>query len=168
EGEPVKAESLYREELAAHSRIHGGRYVDVAAARHRLGKALLRRGVPDSARVQFTREFEIVKSSLGESHPDCARALAGLAEAELRLGLVDTAITHALEAEDVSREHARAVLRGAPERVALNVAAARRGGLDLALSALGGTEIRDRSLAERAFDATVRSRALVLDEIAAR
>ena len=72
-------------------------------------------------------------------------------------------VWHAM-VEATGRDHLRLMLRSLPERQALNYAAARPRGLDLILSLSG-------SLPEAvpfALDGLIRSRALVLDEIAAR
>ena len=67
-------------------------------------------------------------------------------------------------AEEVGREHLRLMLRSLPERQALNYASVRPRGVDLMLSLVGVTPGAERE----AIDAVIRSRALVLDEVAAR
>src|SRR5262249_20868130 len=66
----------------------------------------------------------------------------------------------------IGREHQRLTARTLSERQALQYAAVRASGLDLALSLLG--RLPDPESPRRVFDAVIRSRALVLDELAAR
>ena len=89
-----------------------------------------------------------------------------LASCELRAGRLASALEPALQAATDSRDSLLLASRAMSERQALRYAAARSKGLDLALTAVtGSVEPRAR---RRVFDALIRSRALVLDEITAR
>src|SRR5262249_7286797 len=67
-------------------------------------------------------------------------------------------------AEATGRTHLRLMLRSLPERQSLNYAAVRPRGLDLILSLTSSAS----DAAVPAIDSLIRSRALVLDEMAAR
>ena len=75
-------------------------------------------------------------------------------------------MTAALRAETVSRDHLQETGETLPERQALRYAATRKAGLDLAVSIALGQP--DHVEIESIWDAQVRSRALVLDEMASR
>ena len=80
------------------------------------------------------------------------------------MGETAEAIDASLQAEETGRQHLQTTLRYLPERQSLTYAATRPLGLDLAMS-LATT---DTEAVPRVFDALVRSRALFLDEMAAR
>ena len=100
----------------------------------------------------------------GRSNPLFADAESGFALTLAKLGNRDTALSSALEAEATGRDHLRLMLRSLPERQALNYAASRPQALNLILSLSSAMP----EAIPVTFDAFIRSRALVLDEIAAR
>ena len=122
------------------------------------------RGEADVAKRYYDRALAIQEKDLGRLHPAFAETEIRLAAVQAALGNGDAAIDAALEADTTGREHLRLMLRNLPERQSLTYAATRPKGLDLAMS-LAGT---DAGAVGRVFDALVRSRALVLDEMAAR
>src|SRR5262249_17827791 len=101
----------------------------------------------------------------GRSHPLAAETRAALAAVDLALGQRDAALTAALDAEQVGRDHLRFTVRYLPERQAMAYAAKRPRGLDLALSVIASAMPPDAS---RVFDSVIRSRGVILDELAAR
>ena len=117
-----------------------------------------------AAKEQYERALDIRRRVFGTSHPLSAEVEEGLAVTFAELGDTTSAIESALGAEATGRQHLRITLRSLPERQSLTYAATRPKGLDLAMS-LSGDD--DRAVS-RVFDALVRSRALVLDEMAAR
>jgi hypothetical protein len=122
------------------------------------------RGDSAAARDYYDRALAIRAKVFGPSHPLYAEAQSGLAFALAGVGDRGAALRLASLVEATGRDHLRLMLRSLPERQALNYAAARPRGLDLLLS------LSD-SLPEAvplALDGLIRSRALVLDEIAAR
>jgi CHAT domain-containing protein len=78
------------------------------------------------------------------------------------------ALDAALRAEEIGRAHLRLTARTLSEREALRYASVRTKGLDVALSLAGRDPGGMGAAGRRAWDALVRSRALVLDEMAAR
>ena len=122
------------------------------------------RGDFESARQYYQRALEIRRRVVGPSHPDYAETQAGLAVALARLGESSLAVDSALQVEETGRQHLRLTLRSLPERQSLEYAARRPKGLDLAmsLSATSGWP------AGEVFEALIKTRGLVLDEMAAR
>ena len=100
----------------------------------------------------------------GRTHPLVAGTQVSIAEVDFAAGSKDAALAAALDAEREGRAHLLFTARYLPERVALAYAARRPRGLDLALSA--ALAVPDRHA--DALDALIRSRGLVLDELAAR
>lgn len=120
------------------------------------------------ARVMAERARDQSRELLGAAHPRLIAAEAQLARIQAGEGDVLGALHIALRVATLRRDHVRAALRGLSERQALGYVAAQGTGLDLVLELAA----RDRALgdADRSavLDAVIRSRALVLDEMAAR
>lgn len=113
------------------------------------------------------RSVAMREQNVGKNHDDVAAALVALATAEFDQGNDATALAAALRAEDIARTHLSVVARTLPEGQALRYAAGRTRGLDVVLSIAARAD-GDPAVSGKAFDALVRSRALVLDAIAAR
>ena len=112
----------------------------------------------------YDRAVAIYERVSGSNHPGVTQVRMGLARTMARTARKKTALELADGAEEVGREHLRLMLRSLPERQALNYAGVRPRGVDLMLSLVGVTPGAERE----AIDAVIRSRALVLDEVAAR
>ena len=125
----------------------------------------LRRGRTASARTDVTRALSLRRGAFGPSHPLVAATLVQLAKVDRATHTLQNAIDNALAAERISRDHLRFTTRYLPERQAVAYADARARGLDLAISA--AAQNRKGSFTE-VFDAVIRSRGVVLDEMAAR
>jgi CHAT domain-containing protein len=143
------------------------RSVPFAEALERRGRVLTSNGNYEESRAFFDRALAIYQDVFGASHPFTTSAHAASAEAMLASGDARLAFSTALDAERNSREQLRLTLRYLPERDAVGYAGRRLRALDTALAALGEAGA-DADLERAAFDALVRSRALVLDEMAAR
>jgi CHAT domain-containing protein/tetratricopeptide (TPR) repeat protein len=128
------------------------------------GAILLRSGQPGADAV-FAEALEARRQVFGPSHPLTAEAETAVATTTFENGQDDDALRAALDAEAVGRDHLRFTIRYLPERQALAYAERRPRGLDLALSILAGDHAPDGG---GVFDAVIRSRGVVLDEIAAR
>jgi CHAT domain-containing protein len=118
---------------------------------------------PELAIGYFERALAVRTRTLGSSHPLVADVMVGLATAQSAMGRPAEAMRSAQTAENVARDHLHLMLQHLPERESLNYAAARPRGLDLILSLVTGDVDTAAS-----FDALLRSRALVLDEMAVR
>ena len=125
----------------------------------------LAQGDQMAARNSYDVEALVIRRRiLGGAHPDVAEARASLALALVNMGQTSEGFQNAVEVDAISRGHLRLILQDLPEREALAYAAKRPKGLDLALS----VSTNDRRTTSRLFDATIRGRALTLDEMAAR
>jgi CHAT domain-containing protein/tetratricopeptide (TPR) repeat protein len=112
------------------------------------------------------RALGATRRAFGPSHPAVARTLAERSRVLLQRGDAAAALASALEAETSAREWLRLALGSLDERSAMAAVRSTARGLDLALSvAASGAEPQ---AIDGVLDAVVRSRALVLDEIAAR
>jgi CHAT domain-containing protein/tetratricopeptide (TPR) repeat protein len=124
----------------------------------------LQQGAVAEAQKSYEESLAIRARSVGTQSPTYAEAQAGLAITLAAAGLIPSALENAVSAENVSREHLRLLLAHLPERLSLNYASNRPKGLDLILS----LALSSSDAATAAADEAIRSRALVLDEMAAR
>lgn len=166
EGEYGPARRRFEEARALFEKILGPKHPDLAWPLGNLGMAARASGGDEEARRLFERALEIRRSALGKDHPLAARSWIDLGQLHYERGRDDAAIEVALEAEAASRAHLLLNARAFSERLALQFAAERVSGLDLALSLARRGLPPDE--AERIWDAVIRSRALILDEMAAR
>ncbi len=129
-----------------------------------------RRGKSEQARGYYERTVDLLRRTSGSNHPDLGRTLAEYASFQLATGDSLAALDTALMAAEVNREHLRLTAHGIAERQALLYSSSRKIGLDVAFAALSGTAAPSRAgdLVRRVWDALIRSRALVLDEVAER
>jgi tetratricopeptide (TPR) repeat protein len=119
-----------------------------------------------SAALALAREsLRILEAAYGERHPEVAGALFSLALIHGRLGNVTESVEASLRFARIQQEHLQLAALGMPERQALEFAASRFHALDLALSLIARG--KSRAVGD-VYDAVIRSRALVLDEMAAR
>jgi CHAT domain-containing protein len=126
--------------------------LQASMGRVHVGRANLEKALNERSRI------------FGRTHPLVASTQVSIAEVDFAAGSKDAALAAALDAERQGRAHLLFTVRYLPERVALAYAARRPRGLDLALSAaLSAPDHRADVL-----DALIRSRGLVLDELAAR
>ena len=129
------------------------------------GSVQMSRGDYVAARADFNEALAIRQKVFGLAHPLTAASFARIAGLDFQTGSYDVALADALRAEDMGRDHLRVTMRYLPERQAMAYAQARPRGLDLALSvASTGTS----GTSDRVYDAVIRSRAVLLDELAAR
>jgi tetratricopeptide (TPR) repeat protein len=117
-----------------------------------------------AARNSYDHAMVILRRILGDAHPDVTDVQAALALALVNMGHGSEGFLHALEVDRISRGQLRLILRYLPEREALAYAAKRPKGLDLALS----VSATDSGATTLLLDASIRGRALTLDEMAAR
>jgi CHAT domain-containing protein/tetratricopeptide (TPR) repeat protein len=123
----------------------------------------MRRSQFEAARTTFGEALTTRQGLFGLNHPLVASARAQIASAELAIGNSGLAVRSALEAESTGLDHLRFTIRYLPERQAMAYAAARPRGLDLALSVPSSPPESDRVL-----DMAIRTRGVILDELAAR
>ena len=160
-GEAAAAEPLLERALAIHRQAHP--VPELAIALSALADVKLIDGDPAAARALVEEALALRRDLLGASHPLVAQNHDQLARARLLAGDLQGAREQAHLAESLSREHLRLTARGLQERYALSYAERRSGSLDLLLSLA-----RSSPDPARLWDAVVRSRALVLDEMTVR
>jgi CHAT domain-containing protein/tetratricopeptide (TPR) repeat protein len=166
-GDHAAAAASARRALAIHEKSMGPQHPYVGFDLCQLGDAVGAMGDAQEARSLFERGLAIEEKALGAHHPFVTSCRVGLAETLAAAGAAPEALAAALEAEGPSRDHLRLTARALSEREALAYAAGRTSGLDVALGVLA----RHPDLpsgAATVWDALVRSRALVLDEMATR
>lgn len=123
-------------------------------------------GHPDQARGSYDRALAIAESALGPADPQVAICLNNLAYFLAKTGRPREALARALRAEEIGRDHLRLTVRSLAEREALGYASVRVSSVDLILSLASGDLAPDQR--SRVFDAVIRSRALILDEMSYR
>ena len=128
------------------------------------GSLQLRLGHHEAALDSFSQALVLRQRVFGQAHPITAGAHFDLALAQALSRRSDVALSSALDAEDAARTHLRNSISYLPERQALGYAATRTRGLDLAVSIAALDSIS--SIAT--YDSVIRSRAVVLDELAFR
>lgn len=148
---------------------HGPDHPLVAYALKSLGRARVLAGHPEEARPLFERALRLSEQELGPDHPLVAQCLVALARVQPPVA-APAALDMALRAERISRAQFQRTARGLSEREALRYVETRVSGLDTGLAVIAAAPpgAQPPDAARRLLDETVRSRALVLDEMAAR
>lgn len=168
QGDLAGADAYLHQSIPLFQRSLGENDPQTASAFDELATLRLSQGRPgealalsDSALAVYVRVHGPDYRYTGESHFVRAAVLR-------RMGRWREALAATLEADRIGRPLVRVSVQGVPEERALQIAAqqAVRQSAILGLLAAGGSA--DSTLSARACDALVRSRALVLDEIAAR
>jgi len=131
-----------------------------------IGELAYERGSLTDAESYLRKAADIREKSLGPLNPNLARSLNDLALTLAALGRTPDALAMALHAEKIGAEDLRMSVRTLSERQALSYEGIRASGLDVALSLTAGASAP--AARSEVFDAVIRSRALVFDELAAR
>ena len=167
-GQPDRARPLYERALAIRQKSFGPAHPRVAETLDRLAESLVEAGDYAAARPIYEQVLAITEKVHGPDHPEVGVVRQHLAELFGTTGDVPGALRMALEAERIGRDHLRLIGRTLPEREALMYAGMRPVGLDVALTLLSGAETRTGVSSAAVWEAVVRSRAVVLDEMASR
>ena len=165
-GDLKEARTLHTRELEILTKAFGPVHHQVARCRNTLGRIALDTGDTTAARGFLEEALAVRQATLGNSHPLVGETLVSLGRALASVGDHAAALDDALRAEGIGRDHLRAAVATLPERQALLYAGVRSSGLDLAASL--AADRRDAPSILRIWDAVIRSRALVLDEMAGR
>jgi CHAT domain-containing protein len=164
-GELDRAREYIERSLGLIESARGPDDPDLAIPLVTLGKLLVREGDPAAACASYERSLAFRREANGRLHPNIPGTLLYAAHASAALGDTLRAVSHALEAEGLSRERFRLTIHAFGEGAALRYAASRESGVDAALGVLStepGPEVSD------ALTALAGSRALVMDELARR
>lgn len=167
-GNHSKARALLRQALA---NLEGGLGEDhpyVAEALVGLAAATADSSGADSTRALFERALSIQEGVLGPTHPEVGVTFGRLGRFLAGAGDSAGAVDAALRADAIFRDHLRLTCRSLPERRAMGYAASRTPGRSLALAILARSPHQAPGTVARVWDSVIRSRALVLDEVAAR
>jgi CHAT domain-containing protein/tetratricopeptide (TPR) repeat protein len=119
------------------------------------------------AQQRYSHALEITEHVLGRDHPQSA-------DLRITLGALAShaqpafAFEQALVAEQATRNFLRSTVRYLPEREALAYASKRPSGLNLILSLVAGPLRSNTESLTQAADAVIKSRGLVLEEVASR
>jgi CHAT domain-containing protein/tetratricopeptide (TPR) repeat protein len=166
-GENAAARRLYERALSIRETSLGADHPKVADALARLARLDLSAGRYAEARPLLDRALSIQQRKLGGDHPDVAATLAILAELDVRRGATSEGLETAVRAEAIGREHVRLTTRTLAEHQAMAYASSRPSTLDLMLSLAARTP-HDSHLTTEAWDAVIRARGIVLEEMASR
>jgi CHAT domain-containing protein/Tfp pilus assembly protein PilF len=166
-GDLEAARSLLERALSIFEKNHGAGSARAATALVPLGLALERRGQNAEAESVFGRAYENNAATLGPDHPHTAAALGHLARLRWKRGATGPAFDASLVAIGALRQSLVHTARALPERAALGYAVTLHAMFDLPCTLLAAGP-RSGDAVSRLWDGIVRSRALVLDEMAAR
>jgi CHAT domain-containing protein/tetratricopeptide (TPR) repeat protein len=162
-GDLKQALALSHRALAIWEQAGSLEGIDQSSSLMQHGEILRRMGDLEGARHTYEQAVDMRRTSFGEAHPQVAAADVALSAVEAALGDTQDAGMRSLTAERVGLAHLRLLLAAVPEREALDYAATRPKGLDVALSLLPEAGSVNASL-----DALILERSVVLDEMAAR
>ena len=132
-----------------------------------LGELAYETGDLATSEDYLLRGLKIRETTLGPMHPLMAGNLRDLAFVFAVEGKTADALADALQSERIGAEHLRVSIRTLSEREALAYEGVRASGLDLALTLVADRAITP-SARSQVFDAMIRSRGLVFDELAGR
>jgi CHAT domain-containing protein len=166
QGDLEEGRRLHEKAIVSLAERWGPRHPDVARGQLELAVSLRRAGQPGAARPLLEEALQTVRQVYGSLHPVVPQTEVELATVRWMLGEESEALAGAIDAELDGHRHLLATLRTLPERQALVYAAQRPQGIDLALSIVAASE--SKSSLEPLWDVVIRSRAVVLDEMAAR
>jgi len=166
-GDDDKARRLYERAVAIWEKSFGPDHPKVATGLTNLAGYYLRIGDDHQPGPLLDRALAIQEQVLGRDHPDVALTLSSRADLEARTGGTAEAFATAARAEAIGREHLRLTVRTLPERQALAYASSLPSNIGLMLQ-LASTRPGDSRMLAEAWDAVIRARGLVLDEVAAR
>lgn len=130
-----------------------------------LSEVDLRDGQFDAATSSASRALENRAQAYGSQHPSLAIPLSIQARAAFKLGRTREAIEAALRAATISERHVRLTAQYLPEAAALRYASLNAQALDTLLTV--GTRSTE-SILQDVWSHVIRSRAIVLDAMAAR
>jgi CHAT domain-containing protein/tetratricopeptide (TPR) repeat protein len=175
-GEQAKAQPLYERALTLWEQSRGSESSFVAVALFQLAGLLQETGELAKARQLYERALAIQEKTYGPNHSTVAATLRGLAQVRAMTGEPDDAFSLALRADEVGRGHWQLIATTLSEREALAYARERASSLDLAMTLLvqktPQKEPQEKPATQETtrhmWSVVVRSRALVLDEMAAR
>ncbi len=167
-GDRSQALATQRHAIRVFEQAVGEHHPKTARANQRLAGYLLRQGDTAEARALLEPALKDLETVFGPDHPDVGACLVWLSRILSASGDSEAAFAAARRAERIGRRNFALVLEVLAENEALRYAGLRISGLDLMLSMLADGSVTGRDATLSAWDAVIRSRALVLDEMARR
>jgi CHAT domain-containing protein/tetratricopeptide (TPR) repeat protein len=169
-GDASSAREHYQRGIEVFSKMFGPKHPEIAHGLDGLAHLSLAAGDLDAADSALRQAQAIREEILGPDHPDVAEGLVDLAGLEWRRADGHAALRDSFRAEAILQRHFGAAIRGFSEREALAYQRIRTTGLGVAFSVLASMPPAERpadALTE-VWNAVIRSRSLVLDQIASR
>lgn len=162
-----KARESYLEALSIFEKNKETEPRAIAYVTRSLGDIAAKTGNYAEAIERYTASLAIMRQLVGPSHPTVGEHLANLSSALRLAGRNEQAMHAALDSSRIRREHLSSVAAGSAERQALLFDSALAVGLHVALGLAAG-KASTVELRKDAWNALIRDRALVLDEITVR
>ncbi len=162
-GHSISAARHYRRALTILETSLGINHPDTARALGLLSEVVQ---TPEEGVALGQRAVTAMGEAMGPEHPDLAPLLYSLARNQALDGRYKDGIESALRADEIASRHLQENVRTLPEQQALRFAATRRSARDLLLSL--GVEHASAKEISPIWNAILRSRALVLDELTSR
>lgn len=166
EADAPEAARCAERSLSIRKKALGDDHPLTAQSRIILAKIRASQGDLDQALELASNATRTLERKLGPGHPVFAEDLSVEAGLLAQRGDTESAFSAALRAEAIGRDHLRETASVLTEEDALHYEQIRASGLSLALSLLSDSSSPERRV--EVLDAVIRSRALVLDEVAAR
>jgi len=166
DGDLSEASALYQQALAIRVGSSGWLHPEVADLKFGLARVSADSGNYDEAIDRCEAGLRVLDTAYGPHHPLFAQGLSDLALYRFLNADLASSLRTAIQAEATSRRNVTGVARHLAEREALRFADVKPPALDLALSIVARGAAADD--VEGVWDAVIRSRAIVLDEMAAR
>lgn len=162
------ARSMLERSARIRERVYGPEHSEVARTLTRLAYVHEQAGDDSLALSTLQRIIELRRQALGESHPLTGQALANAATAFARMGQDSLALLCARRSDEAVIEHFRLTVRSLEDRAAAQLGDARWSSKEIPISLAVRDSAADVHVDSLACDAVIRSRALVLDELADR
>jgi CHAT domain-containing protein len=163
----TEAQPILERSLVIQRKALGARHPWTANVLQSLGKLEAGLGNYEKARDFYRQNLAIWREVLGPEHPFTVTSMTQIGDILGHLGQYPEALDMALQAADIRRDNIVRTVRTVDERQALRYATVHNTSMDTALTIASRPQAsaQDR---EKAWDALIRSRALVLDEMGAR
>lgn len=166
-GDSKRAMESYREAAEVYRVAYGDRHPKHAESLRSMAHEHYARGEYDEAIVILREAIVILRSAFGSSHPLVAHARYLLAESLLQAGDDDGAFREALQSENETRDILRSCYQSLPEPEALRYSQSQANGLGTAMALWSEGSPGSGTVADL-WDAVIRSRGLLFDEMSAR
>jgi CHAT domain-containing protein/Tfp pilus assembly protein PilF len=163
----AEARQVFERALAIQTQELGPRHPWTGNVLQGMAKIEAAQGNYQKARELYEQNLSIWREKLGPQHPFTVVSITLLSDVLAHLGRYPEALDTALEAADIRRENILLTVRTVDERQALKYADLHTASMDTALSIAARPDASAADQA-KAWDALIRSRALVLDEMSAR